>query len=268
MNRIIQRIATLVVLLQATAATAEETATLKATFRYLGRPSTVQPITPHLDRQFCGSVPIPDERLIVHDDHHGIKNVVVYVYTGRRGTVLPERARRPETHVLAIKHCRFDPHILLAQKGDTLRVEDQDPVGHNVNLQFFNNAPLGFTRPVGAAWQRSLDESEPAPVPIGCNIHPWMNAYLLVLDHRLAGISDGDGRLEITGLPVGQKIVFRAFHESARLKEVVVDATAETWEGSKFERVLQAGVNDLGVIGIPASAFTIDRRLDGEAGEK
>ncbi|MCS7465228.1 methylamine utilization protein [Stieleria sp. ICT_E10.1] len=249
-------------------ATAQETATLIATFRYLGRPPAGQPITPLLDRQFCGSVPIPDERMIVHGDNHRLKNVVLYVYTGRRGTVLPEQKRRTETKLLQIKQCRFEPHILLAQKGDTLRVEDHDPVGHNANFQFFNNAPLGITRPVGASWQRSLDESEPAPVPVRCNIHPWMNAYLLVLDHRLAGISDGDGRLEITGLPVGQTIVFRAFHESARLKEVVVDGTAEMWQGGKFERVLQAGVNDLGVVGIPASAFTIDRTLDGKAGQK
>ncbi|PAY19455.1 hypothetical protein CKO51_11375 [Rhodopirellula sp. SM50] len=249
-------------------AAAQETATLTATFRYLERPPAVQPITPHLDRQFCGSVPIPDERLIINGDNHGLKNVVLYVYTGRRGTVLPDQKRRTETKLLQIKHCRFEPHILLAQKGDTLRVEDHDPVGHNANFQFFNNSALGITRPVGAPWQRSLDESEPAPIPIRCNIHPWMNAYLLVLDHRLAGTSDGDGKLKITGLPVGQTIVFRAFHESATLREVVVNGMAETWEGSRFERVLQAGVNDLGVIGIPASAFTIDRRLDGKAGEK
>ncbi|QDV45156.1 hypothetical protein Enr13x_50300 [Stieleria neptunia] len=268
MNRIGRTLATFMTLLLVGNVTAEETATLKATFRFLGQPPAVQPIKPHLDRQFCGSVPIPDERLIVHGDNHGLKNVVLYVYTGRRGTVLPNPKRRSETKLLQIKHCRFKPHILLAQKGDTLRVEDHDPVGHNANFQFFNNAPLGITRPVGAPWQRSLDESEPAPIPVRCNIHPWMNAYLLVLDHRLAGISDGDGKLEITGLPVGQKIVFRAFHESAKLSEVVVNGMAETWDGSRFERVLEAGVNDLGLIEIPASAFTIDRRLDSKAGEK
>ncbi|QEF97599.1 hypothetical protein Mal15_16400 [Stieleria maiorica] len=268
MNRSLRFLVTLVMLLLVESAMAEESATLVATFRYLGDPPTPRRITPHLDRQCCGQVPLADERLIVDPANHGIRNVVLYVYTGRRGTVLPEQDSPSEQQLLTIGHCRFRPHILLARKGDTLRVEDNDPVGHNPNFQFFNNAPLGVTRPVGAPWQRSLDKTEPAPVPIRCNIHPWMNAWILVLDHRLAGISDENGKLTITGLPVGERIVFRAFHESARIQQVVVNGKNETWSSSKFERVLQPGRNDLGVVGIRASAFTIDRALDTGTGER
>ncbi|WP_182867678.1 methylamine utilization protein [Stieleria mannarensis] len=261
MNQTHRIVATLLMFAWMGTAMAQETATLVATFRYLGDPPATRRITPHLDRPCCGQVPLLDERLIVDPANHGIRNVVLYVYTGRRGTVLPKQDSQPEQQLLTIKHCRFQPHILLARKGDTLRVEDNDPVGHNANFQFFNNAPLGITRPVGAPWQRSLEESEPAPVSIRCNIHPWMNAWILVLDHRLAGISDENGKLEITGLPVGERIVFRTFHESARIQQVVVNGKNETWKSSKFERVLDPGVNDLGVVEIQASAFKIDPKL-------
>ena len=239
-------------------ALAQETAILRATFQYDGDPPKLDPIEPRLDRKFCGNVAIPDERLVVNPDNRGIKNVLVYVFTGRRGTELPDLKHNAETRVLKTVHCRFEPHILIAQKGDQLRVQYEDPVGHNANISFFNNGALGFTLPPGAPLVRSLDEAEPAPVPVQCNIHPWMAAYLVVLDHPFAAVSGENGMLEILGLPVGQRVIFRAFHESARLREVERDGITETWKNSKFEHVLQSGVNDLGIIKIPASSFQLD----------
>lgn len=238
---------------------ADDTATLMATFRYVGDPPIVESIVPDRDGAFCGHSEIPYERLIVNPRNRGIKNVVMAVYTGRRGTVLADTTSDPVTHTLRVENCRFLPHILIAKRGDTLRVEDNDGVGHNVNIQFFNHPPEGSVRPHGKPWQRLLSETEPAPCSIRCNIHPWMTAWILVLDHRLAGVSDGDGCVCISGLPVGKRIVFRVFHESATVSDVVVDGAATTWKSGKFERILEPGVNDLGVIQIDASVFNVQR---------
>ena len=80
--------------------------------------------------------------------------------------------RSGNTHTLANENCRFEPHILITQTGDKLKVTNPDPVGHNANMNFFNNRAENLMIPAGQEQLVSLDKAEPAPIPIDCNIHP------------------------------------------------------------------------------------------------
>ncbi|MEZ6087936.1 MAG: methylamine utilization protein [Pirellulaceae bacterium] len=119
-----------------------------------------------------------------------------------------------KTLELANKNCRFEPHIVITQTGDTLNVTNPDPVGHNCNLPFFANRPENFTIPPGGAEKVKLELAEPGPVPAACNIHPWMNAKVVVLGHPYAAKSDETGTLVIKNLPVGE-LAFRLYVEAA-----------------------------------------------------
>ncbi len=235
-------------------AQAQETGTLRMTFKLKGAAKSFPPITPNVDQAFCGSKMIPDETLVVNSKNNGIKNVIVYVYTGRRGTQLPPMELEPETHTLANQDCRFEPHVVIAKKGDTIKVTNPDKVGHNANFQFFNNTQQNLTVPAGGAVEIELKEDEPAPIPVACNIHNWMKAQVVVLDHPFAAVSDEDGVLEIKGLPVGE-VVFRANHENGSLKDVIVNGEETEWRSSKFEVEIKPGLNDMGTIEVPADAF-------------
>jgi plastocyanin len=239
----------------ATLAGAQETGTLRMTFKLKGEAPKSQPVQPNVDQAFCGQFQIPDESLVVNPENKGIKNVIVYVYTGRRGTELPEMELKSETHVLANQNCRFEPHVVIAKKGDTIKVTNPDKVGHNANFQFFNNQQQNLTIPAGGEVEVKLEEAEPAPIPVACNIHNWMKAQLVVLDHPFAAVSDENGVLEISGLPAGKEITFRANHENGSLREVIIDGEEESWRGSRFEVEIKPGVNDMGVIEIPVDAF-------------
>ena len=232
---------------------AEETGTLRMTFKLKGDAAKKDPIAPNVDQAFCGKLPIPDESLIVNPKNKGIKNVIIYVYTGRRGTKLPEMELKAKTHILANKNCRFEPHVVIAKKGDTIKVTNPDQVTHNANFQFFNNVAQNVTVPPGAFVDIELEEDEPAPTPVACNIHSWMKAQVLVCDHPFAAVSDDDGVLEIKGLPVGE-VTFRANHETGSLKEVVVDGEDTSWRSSRFEVDIKPGVNEMNVE-IPVAAF-------------
>ncbi|MEL6107210.1 MAG: methylamine utilization protein [Planctomycetota bacterium] len=231
-----------------------ETGTLRVTFKYKGTPPAAGKLDPTNDKAFCGKKDIPDESLIVNKENNGLKNVMVYVYTGRGGTKLPEMELEPTVHELANKDCRFDPHIVIAKVGDTVRVTNPDQVGHNANFAFFKNEGQNPTVPAGGSVDIMLKETEPAPIPVSCNIHNWMQARLLVLDHPFAGVSDANGVLEIKGLPVGE-ITFRANHETGSMTEVFVDGEETDWKRARFEIDIKAGMNDLGVVEIPADAF-------------
>ena len=163
-----------------------------------------------------------------------------------------------KTLTLANDQSRFEPHIVIAQPGDTLKVTNPDSVGHNANLGFFNNKQQNFTIPAGQEKTVALEESEPAPIPVDCNIHPWMKSYVVVLDHPFAAVSDENGDLTIKGLPVGEELVFRVYHEAGGIKEVEINGKAEEWSRSRFKVDVKPGVNDLGTVVIPEDALSAD----------
>ncbi|MGB7348074.1 MAG: methylamine utilization protein [Pirellulaceae bacterium] len=235
-----------------------KTGDLKITFKLKGDVPTLKNVDVTTDKQFCGKHDIKDERLIVNEKNQGIKNVVVYIYTGRRGTELPKQEPQKRKLNLANKNCVFEPHVLITQTGDTIEVTNPDEVGHNTNLAFFNNEAQNFTIPAGQKKDVLLKESEPAVIPVACNIHPWMVGHILVVDHPFAGISNEDGVLEIKGIPVGKDVVFRAWHEVGTFKnEILIDGKKEEWSSNKFELDIKEGMNDLGVVEVPVKEFEL-----------
>lgn len=239
-------------------ANAADTGTLKMTFVYGGAPPTPALVDINKDKEFCGKTDLKDEKLIVNPKNGGIKNVIFYVYTGRGGSKLPEFAPVNNKFTLANDKCRFEPHIVIMQTGDTLTVTNPDEVGHNANMQFLSNAPQNFQIPPGGEKSVSLEKAEPAPIPVDCNIHPWMKSYVVVADHPFVGISNEDGVLEIKGLPVG-KLTFRLWHENAdgSIKEIKVGSKKEKLSKNNIELNIKAGENDLGKVEIAAGAFSL-----------
>lgn len=196
------------------------------------------------------------QRLIVNPRNRGISNVVVYVYTGRGGSALPALPPQNETRVLEMRNQQFEPHIVTAQAGDTLRLINRDPVGHNPNLNFLKNQAQNFAIPAGGEKAVDLNVDEPAPIPMECNIHPWMKAYAVVLDHPYVTVSDDDGNLVIEDLPEGKELVFRVFHEAATgsLNQVLVNGNLQGWPRNQFRVKIGPGVNDYGTV-----TFTTDQ---------
>jgi plastocyanin len=247
---------TLLVFLYAVPASSQDTGDLKIRFEYGGDPPAPSAIDVNKDVEYCGRTKLVNERLLVNPENRGIKNVVIYVYTGRGGSKLKDYEPAKNTHTLANDKCRFDPRIVIAQTGDTLRVTNPDDVGHNANLAFFNNKQQNFTIPAGQEKSVELEKSEPAPIPVDCNIHPWMKSFVVVLDHPFVAVSDDNGDLMIKGLPAGKELVFRANHEAGSIKEVKINGKDEEWSRSRFELEIKPGMNDLGTVVIPADSLS------------
>jgi len=235
----------------------QETGTLKARFVYGGAAFKPAAVDVNKDKEFCGKHPLFNERLLVDGESSGIQNVIFYVYTGRGGSKLPAQAATNATHVLANDKCRFEPRIVVMQAGDSLRITNPDAVGHNANLNFFANPAQNITIPPGAEKVVKVGKAEPAPIPVDCNIHPWMRAYVVSLDHPFAAVSDKNGSLEIKGLPAGEKLTFRLYHEAAdgAIKEVMIDGKATELKKNMLELEIKPGMNDYGTISIPAAAL-------------
>ncbi len=232
-----------------------QTGDLKVRFQYGGDSIPDQSaINATADAAYCGKQDLKDEALIVNPDNQGIKNVILAVYTGRGGSKLDPVEPPKNELVLANKSCRFEPHVVIAQAGDTLRITNPDPIGHNANVGFFENDAINPLVPPGGEVSVELKSPERGMVPVTCNIHPWMKATLVVLDHPYAGVTDENGEVVIKGIPVGTH-VFRANHENNRIGKVTVDGKEQEWRAGRFEVEIEPGMNELSVV-LPAEMFS------------
>ena len=152
------------------------------------------------------------------------------------------------------EHCRFDPHVVLLQTSQTLVVGNSDAVGHNTNLSTFKNAQFNELIPSGGQKKVKLAAEEPLPVKVACNIHPWMNAWLVVKDHPYMAVSDDHGKLEIKNLPTGEWS-FQIWQEKAGYLREVAFEGGKTDRRGRFTLAVKPGENNLGQIKLSPTLF-------------
>jgi plastocyanin len=140
-----------------------------------------------------------DESLVV-DKHGDLANAFVYVKSGLEGKTFAV----PTTPVVIDqKGCWFRPRVLGIQVGQSLQVINSDPVTHNIH-------PMAE---VNRAWNHSQGAGDPPiarkfikpeiMIPVKCNIHSWMHAFIGVLDNPYFAVSQDDGKYAIENLPPG-----------------------------------------------------------------
>jgi plastocyanin len=162
---------------------------------------------------------VPSHHLVVNPDNMGIKSLIVYADSRKSKFAKDEintEANKPsaEPVVLDNVECVFEPHVLLARPGDTVSVKNSDKTGHNANFTFLNNPSQNFLIPAGGSKDMKLELAERLPMKVECNVHPWMNAIVVCLDHPYSAASDENGEMTIAKLPVGKEVTFKLWHEN------------------------------------------------------
>jgi plastocyanin len=98
---------------------------------------------------------------------------------------------------------RFRPRILPIVAGQTVSFPNRDRIYHNVfSVSPLHPFDLGQYR--GSDPARSVEFEHPGLVPVYCNIHPRMIAYVVVLENDAFAVSDAAGRFRIAGVPPGR----------------------------------------------------------------
>lgn len=174
------------------------------------------------------STPVYSSELEVGADG-ALKNTFVWVKEGLDGYQFDT----PSTAVELDQHgCLYKPHVIGVQTGQAIKILNSDPTTHNIH-------------PVPAAnreWNKSqapnvapLEESFARPevmIPVKCNVHPWMKAYIGVVAHPYFAVTGDDGSFEIKGLPPGD-YTLQAWHEKLGTQDVKV--TVKTGEAASAD---------------------------------
>jgi hypothetical protein len=177
---------------------------------------TEVPVDTNID--VCGHK-VFTESLIVDAKTLGLKNAVVRLEGISKGKAPPAAV------TVDNKDCAFHPHVTVAMKGTQIAINNSDSVLHTTHpyidgINFFN-LPL----PPGATPPR------PRPIPrsglmsIRCDVHKWMQGYMVVHTNPYIAVTDAQGRLEIEAIPPG-KYSYVAWHEQLGEKKGEVEIVA------------------------------------------
>ncbi len=133
-----------------------------------------------------------------------LPNVFVYV---KEGADKYSFAPPSDPVTLDQNGCMYKAHVFGIMVGQDLHVISSDPTTHNIHPMPKDNREWNESQPPGAA---PLDKKFARPetmIPVKCNQHPWMRAYIGVTKNPFFAVTGSDGTFSIKGLPPGDYTV-------------------------------------------------------------
>jgi len=146
---------------------------------------------------YCAKTPRHADDVVVTKGK--LKDVLVRVKNPPAGASPPSGAV-----LLDQKQCMYTPRVVAVAPNQRFVVRNSDGTFHNVNGSI--RGKLLWNKPQAASEPDLTLAAAAKPgdlIDIVCNVHPWMHAYALVVDHPFVSVTGEDGKFTISGLPPG-----------------------------------------------------------------
>jgi len=176
-------------------------ADISGTVTIIGKPNSK-------DDSFYAPVTGCGESAIRHTENWKISakgelgDVVVWIVDPKYVPVTVNPYIPPEIEIKQVG-CRYVPHVIAVEAGVSFKITNGDPTLHNVRA----NASNGPGQPpgpdifnIGQPRQGQTDEQKfdaPGIYTLACNVHGWMQAWVMALPSRAFGVSDTDGKFTV-----------------------------------------------------------------------
>jgi len=138
-----------------------------------------------------------------------LANVFVYIKSGLNQYAFDMPT---EPVVISQKNCRYHPHVFGIRVGQPLTIVNDDPTLHNIHALPTVNAEFNVGQPIQGMRMNEVFRTPEVMVPLKCDVHGWMNAYLGVLDHPYFAVTDAGGAFTLKNVPPGSYTI-EAWHE-------------------------------------------------------
>jgi plastocyanin len=155
-----------------------------------------------------GGKPVTEQTVEVARDG-ALANAFVYVQSGLEGKRF-EPSKEPA--VLDQRGCMFVPRAIGLQAGQTVRLRNSDRVTHNIHPLPKNNREWNESQAPGTPDAERRFARTEVMIPVKCNIHKWMHAYIGVVEHPYFAVTGQDGSFELANLPPGDYTI-AVWHE-------------------------------------------------------
>ncbi len=197
---------------------------------FVGKPPAVAP-QPRGSDPFCAGVTLQDDSLVIDlgsgGPGGGLRSVLVRVLEAAGGPYQPPRS----PVLITQSQCRYLPRVTGLVRGQPVLVSNSDGTLHNVHALVNGSTVLNQIQMNAEAPRIDLRQVATAatsnPLQLRCDIHPWMNAYVWVVEHPFFAVTAEDGSFAIKNLPPGD-YTLEAWHErlGTRRSKLTVAAAA------------------------------------------
>jgi len=196
-------------------------------------------ITPLKEDANCGKLhtEVPTTHFYTVASDGGLADVVITL----QGSAITGKSTGASAAPVLLdqRGCEYKPSILAVQTDQKITVKNSDPVMHNVHptpaapgnkednkAQMPNGPDLTFTFPKAESFLK-----------VACNVHPWMFAWITVVDNPCFAVSEKDGTFKIANVPAG-KYTLQAAHRKAG--KATQEIEVKDGEPAKVELTLEA----------------------------
>ncbi len=184
------------------------TATVSGKIMFDGvKPAPVKlPLTPECKQVHQGSEAV-DQSMEVNADNT-LKDVLVYVSAGAEKWTYSTPTNEV---VLDQISCHYEPHVIPIMANQPLKIRNSDPFLHNIHPQPKNNPEFNMGQPVKGMESVKMFANPEIAIPVKCDVHRWMQAYITVMKNPFYAVTGTDGSFSIK-LPAGSYTI-EAWHE-------------------------------------------------------
>lgn len=99
--------------------------------------------------------------------------------------------------------CQYKPRLIAVRVGQKVDFINSDPVFHNIKSVTTNNKSFNLPMPKKDQRITMVFDKPEIFLQSKCSVHPWMGAYIAVLDHPFFSISNEKGEFSLENLPAG-----------------------------------------------------------------
>jgi hypothetical protein len=187
--------------------------------KFIDEPPKMPAVKVSKDQDYCGET-LPNETYLI-DATGALSNVVVFIETPPTAMAAADTQRE---NILNNTGCRYVPRIMAMQKGERLKVRNNDPKLHIPHSYHEDRTVFNLSLPFkGTTIDATSRIRQPGILKVVCDTHAWMLAYIHVFDHPYYAVTDEGGLFTILDLPAGTYIL-KAWHEDSgvRSQEVIV----------------------------------------------
>ena len=192
----------------APAVSPDSAATITGVVNFTGTAPAGEPIDMSEETACAEQHTEPPMRMQVVTADGKLANVFVYVKDGLGDRRFPVSQ---EGITIDQQGCEYHPHVLGIQTGQDLIIKNSDGILHNINTQPTVNQGFNVSQPVAMETTKTFTSSE-VMIPVKCDVHGWMEAFIGVQDHPYMAVSGTDGTFTLENLPPGTYTV-EAWHE-------------------------------------------------------
>lgn len=137
------------------------------------------------------------DTLVLNPSGHAVADTAVVLeplspvaLRGRPSAAIEQRGRE------------FIPYVTVVQAGTSVDFPNNDTIRHHVYS--FSPAKQFEIKLYAGKPGQPIVFDKPGTVVIGCNIHDWMEAYVLVVDTPFFAKTAADGRAQLRNVPPGR----------------------------------------------------------------